>query len=59
MHAATFGFVVTDACVVLVDSGGDITQIGSLDQSRFAYLENSASLKGRNAQQVFQEMEWE
>ncbi|MCF7976775.1 MAG: MBL fold metallo-hydrolase [Chromatiaceae bacterium] len=43
----------------LMEDGGDITQIGSLDQSRFAYLEEYESLKGRNAQQVFQEMEWE
>jgi hypothetical protein len=42
-----------------MEAGGDITQIGTLDQSRFAYLEDYASLKGRNAQQVFQEMEWE
>lgn len=42
-----------------MDDGGDITQIGTLDQSRFAYLEDYESLKGRNAQQVFQEMEWE
>lgn len=42
-----------------MDEGGDITQIGTLDQSRFAYLEDSESLQGRNAQQVFQEMEWE
>ncbi|MBK5929746.1 MBL fold metallo-hydrolase [Halochromatium salexigens] len=42
-----------------MEDGGDITQIGSLDQSRFADLEEYASLKGRNAQQVFQEMEWE
>ena len=42
-----------------MDDGGDITQIGTLDQSRFAYLEEYESLKGRNAQQVFQEMEWE
>ncbi|MBK1619597.1 MBL fold metallo-hydrolase [Lamprobacter modestohalophilus] len=43
----------------LMEDGGDITQIGSLDQSRFSYLEEYESLKGRNAQQVFQEMEWE
>jgi glyoxylase-like metal-dependent hydrolase (beta-lactamase superfamily II) len=43
----------------LMEDGGDITQIGTLDQSRFAYLEDSESLQGRNAQQVFQEMEWE
>lgn len=42
-----------------MENGGDLTQIGSLDQSRFAYLDEYESLKGRNAQQVFQEMEWE
>jgi glyoxylase-like metal-dependent hydrolase (beta-lactamase superfamily II) len=30
-----------------------------LDQSRFAYLVDYETLKGRNAQQVYQEMEWE
>ncbi|MCB1866592.1 MAG: MBL fold metallo-hydrolase [Chromatiales bacterium] len=43
----------------LMETGGDITQIGTLDQSRFSYLEDYETLKGRNAQQVFQEMEWE
>ncbi len=42
-----------------MDSGGDITQVGTLDQSRFEHLVDYATLKGRNAQQVFQEMEWE
>jgi len=42
-----------------MDDGGDITQIGTLDQSRFSHLVNYQPLKGRNAQQVFQEMEWE
>lgn len=42
-----------------MEDGGEITQIGTLDQSRFAHLEDYESLKGRNAQQVFQEMEWE
>ena len=42
-----------------MDSGGDIADIGSLDQSEFSYLVNYEFLKGRNAQQVFQELEWE
>jgi glyoxylase-like metal-dependent hydrolase (beta-lactamase superfamily II) len=42
-----------------MEAGGDIAQIGSLDQSRFVYLEDHASLQGGNAQQVFQELEWE
>lgn len=43
----------------LMDDGGDITQVGNIDQSRFAYLVDFETLKGRNAQQVFQQMEWE
>lgn len=42
-----------------MDDGGDISQVGTLDQSRFSYLQSFDLLKGRNAQQVFQEMEWE
>jgi glyoxylase-like metal-dependent hydrolase (beta-lactamase superfamily II) len=42
-----------------MDSGGDIADIRSLDQSEFRYLVNYEFLKGRNAQQVFQELEWE
>lgn len=42
-----------------MEKGGDITEIGSLDQSKFEYLVNYDALKGRNAQQVFQELEWE
>lgn len=42
-----------------MDEGGDITRIGTLDQSRFSRLHSFDTLKGRNAQQVFQEMEWE
>ncbi|MCB1761116.1 MAG: MBL fold metallo-hydrolase [Gammaproteobacteria bacterium] len=42
-----------------MDDGGDITRIGTLDQSRFSHLVDYETLKGRNAQQVYQEMEWE
>jgi len=42
-----------------MDEGGDISQVGSLDQSSFSYLQSYDLLKGRNVQQVFQEMEWE
>ncbi|MGB0723127.1 MAG: MBL fold metallo-hydrolase [Gammaproteobacteria bacterium] len=42
-----------------MDAGGTIDSIGEIDQSRFAYLNAYDSLKGRNIQQVFQEMEWE
>lgn len=42
-----------------MDNGGDITQIGSIDQSRFDYMENFEDLAGRNAQRVYSELEWE
>ena len=42
-----------------MDNGGDITRIGSIDQSQFDYLENSEALAGRNAQRVYSELEWE
>ena len=48
-----------ESVAAFMENGGDITQIGTLDQSRFAHLIDYATLKGRNAQQVFQEMEWE
>jgi glyoxylase-like metal-dependent hydrolase (beta-lactamase superfamily II) len=40
-------------------AGGGIEAIGGLDQSRFRHLANYELLKGRNAQQVYDELEWE
>jgi glyoxylase-like metal-dependent hydrolase (beta-lactamase superfamily II) len=42
-----------------MENGGDITEIGSIDQSKFSYLLNHENLAGRNAQAVFTELEWE
>ncbi|MCP3871167.1 MAG: MBL fold metallo-hydrolase [Gammaproteobacteria bacterium] len=42
-----------------MEQGNGIEDIGTLDQSRFGYLENYDTLKGRNAQRVFEELEWE
>ena len=42
-----------------IDVGGGIENIGKLDQQQFSYLKNYKNLKGRNAQQVFQEIEFE
>jgi hypothetical protein len=42
-----------------MENGGDITNISSVNQSRFNYLLNHETLSGRNAQQVYIEMEWE
>jgi len=48
-----------DSLAAFMESGGDIADINTLDQSRFSYLVDYETLKGRNAQQVYQEMEWE
>lgn len=42
-----------------IDAGGDIIGSVEVDQSASAYLEQFDMLAGRNAQQVFTEMEWE
>ncbi len=42
-----------------IDDDGDISEIGKVDQSPYKYLFNYDSLSGRNAQQVYTEMEFE
>ena len=42
-----------------MDEGHGMEEIGKIDQSRFSYLDNFDSLKGRNAQRVYEELEWE
>ncbi len=42
-----------------IDDGGDITGSVEVDQSGFAYLEQFEALARRNAQTVFEQMEWE
>jgi glyoxylase-like metal-dependent hydrolase (beta-lactamase superfamily II) len=42
-----------------MDEGGVIQDVSRIDQSRFKHLQNYDLLKGRNVQQVYQEMEWE
>ncbi|NVK18656.1 MAG: MBL fold metallo-hydrolase [Methylocystaceae bacterium] len=42
-----------------LDQGGDMITAPKIDQSAFADLEQFDALAGRNAQQVFSEMEWE
>lgn len=41
------------------NSGGSMANVTSIDQSRFKYLENFELAKGRNAERVFLELEWE
>ncbi len=47
------------AVQAFIDEGHGMEEIGKIDQSRFSYLDNFDSLKGRNAQRVFEELEWE
>lgn len=47
------------AVQTFMDNGHGMEEIGTIDQSHFSYLENYDSLKGRNAQRVFEELEWE
>ena len=59
--ADTYGYLmfIREAVSAFMESGGDITDIAKIDQSRYSYLLNSASLSGRNAQRVYSELEWE
>jgi glyoxylase-like metal-dependent hydrolase (beta-lactamase superfamily II) len=59
--ADTYDYLVflRESVSAFIESGGDITEIGSLDQSKFSHLLNFKTLAGRNAQQVFTELEWE
>lgn len=42
-----------------IDAGGDIIGAVDVDQSAFAYLDQFDALARRNAQTVFEQMEWE
>ncbi|MBW9271361.1 MAG: MBL fold metallo-hydrolase [Candidatus Thiodiazotropha sp. (ex. Lucinisca nassula)] len=48
-----------EAVSAFIDQGDSLEDIGKIDQSRFSYLKNFDSLKGRNAQRVYEELEWE
>lgn len=42
-----------------MDADGGIEDVGKLDQSQFRHLKNYESLKGRNIQRIYEEMEFE
>ena len=48
-----------EAVQVFMEEGHGMEEIGKVDQSRFSYLDNFDSLNGRNAQRVYEELEWE
>ncbi|MEN8169605.1 MAG: MBL fold metallo-hydrolase [Pseudomonadota bacterium] len=43
----------------MIDEGIGMEKVGEIDQSRFSHLKVYEQIKGRNAQQVYTEMEWE
>ncbi|GMR17860.1 MAG: MBL fold metallo-hydrolase [Gammaproteobacteria bacterium] len=43
----------------LMEHGLGLESVSAIDQSKFSYLKFYEDLKGRNAHQAFQEMEWE
>ena len=57
----SYDYLVTlrERTAAFMDEGGDISEIASIDQSDFAYLDNYDTLKGRNAQKVYSELEFE
>jgi glyoxylase-like metal-dependent hydrolase (beta-lactamase superfamily II) len=42
-----------------IEEGYGIEEVGKIDQSPFSHLQNFDALKGRNAQRVYEELEWE
>lgn len=60
-RADTYDYLVflRQAVMNFMEEGNGMEDIGKIDQSRFNYLINYDSLKGRNAQRVFEELEWE
>jgi len=59
--ADTYNYLVflRNAVLAFIDEGHGMEEISKIDQSRFSYLDNFETLKGRNAQRVFEELEWE
>ncbi|WP_455221496.1 MBL fold metallo-hydrolase [Kaarinaea lacus] len=57
----TYGYLtmLRDNVYKFMDAGGAIEDVSKIDQSKYSYLENFDLLRGRNVQQVYQEMEWE
>lgn len=60
-NADTYDYLVflRNTVSAFMENGGGIENVGTLDQSRFKYLNNYDTLKGRNAQKVYEELEWE
>ncbi|MFA7087232.1 MAG: MBL fold metallo-hydrolase, partial [Aliarcobacter sp.] len=57
----TYDYLVflREAVAAHMEAGNGIETVGEIDQSPFSHLLVYEQIKGRNAQQVYQEMEWE
>jgi glyoxylase-like metal-dependent hydrolase (beta-lactamase superfamily II) len=57
----TYDYLVTlrERTAAFIDEGGDISEVADIRQDEFAYLQNYDTLKGRNAQKVYSELEFE
>ncbi len=58
-HTHDYLVFVRQAVANFMEAGRGIEDIGKLEQSNFSFLLNYENLKGRNAQRVFEELEWE
>jgi glyoxylase-like metal-dependent hydrolase (beta-lactamase superfamily II) len=60
-RAESYDYLVflREAVSDFIAGGGGIEDVGAIDQSRFSDLANYDELKGRNAQRVYEELEWE
>jgi glyoxylase-like metal-dependent hydrolase (beta-lactamase superfamily II) len=60
-EADTYQYLVElrSAVADFMDGGGDISEIGTVELLKYTYLQNYDLLAGRNAQQVYIELEWE
>ena len=59
--AETYDYLVflREAVGEMLDESIGMERVGEIDQSRFSHLMVYEQIKGRNAQQVYTEMEWE
>ena len=52
-------FFLRESIALFMESGGGAHEISRINQTRFKYLNNYETLKGRNALKVYTELEWE
>lgn len=59
--AQTYDYLIflREAVGKMIEEGIGMERVGEIDQSRFSHLLVYEQIKGRNAQQVYSEMEWE